>query len=265
MPVISRKLISILTAALMPLAHADINLDALQLIVNNQEISPIPQGWTMGAVAYAGSSPYQAASHSVMAIPGAIYIGKQTMYLGDRLLHTFYENKDFNIYGVGRFRGGNLNPEDHAEWAGLKQRKWELDAGIGTHIYTPVGLITARVSSDISGRSKGQDALLWFDAPIVREKWAVMPGMGMIWRSKNLANYYYGGVSSEEATAVRPAYDVGSTLSLSASLVMTYRFSRHWLGGIVLAAERYPNAIKNSPLINKKGEYDLLMGVGYVW
>lgn len=258
-------LFSLATIAVLPLAQADINIDALQLIVSKQDTSPLPQGWTVGAVAYTGSSPYQAGNSSTLGIPGAIYVGKNFMYLGDRILSTFYENDHFNLYAVGRYRGGNLNPEDHAEWAGLKQRKWQLDAGVGTHIYTPIGMITARVSSDVTGRSKGQDALLWFDAPIVREKWAIMPGMGMIWRSKNLANYYYGGVSNAEAIAARPAYDVGSSLSLSASLIATYRINRHWLAGLGFTLERYSDGIANSPLINKKGEYDLLLGLGYVW
>lgn len=250
-------------ATLLPLAHAEVNLDALQ--GTNQGLSPLPQGWTAGGIIYSGSSPYQAQSSSQVAIPGAIYIGKDWLYLGDRVQGTLYKNEYFNLYGVGRFRTGNLAPSDQESQAGLNARKWGLDAGIGAHIFTPVGLITARISSDITGRSKGQDGILWFDVPLIKERWAIMPGVGLTWRSRNMANYYYGGVSDSEAAPGRPAYDVGSSLSYSASLIATYRINQHWLAGLVLSAERYPDNIRSSPLIQKNGEYDFLAGLGYTW
>ena len=69
-------------------AHAE-GLDAIQTILGDSETSPVPQGWTVGAAAYSGSSPYSAGSSTTMVIPGGIYVGDELMYLGDRIFYTF--------------------------------------------------------------------------------------------------------------------------------------------------------------------------------
>ena len=42
--------------------------------------------------------------------------------------------------------------------------------------------------------------------------------VAMVWRSSNLANYYFGGVSRAEATAQRPYYDVWRTTGPNGAL-----------------------------------------------
>lgn len=66
---------------------------------------------------------------------------------------TFGRQGPFRFYGRVRVRLGNLNPDDAAEWAGLNARRWQLEAGVGAVMVSPVGLWTARVSSDVTGRS----------------------------------------------------------------------------------------------------------------
>ena len=57
-----------------------------------------------------------------------------------------------------------------------------------------------------------------------------MPGMGMQWRSRRLANYYFGGISEDEAGPEHPAYEVGNALSFSSALITSYRFRKNGLG-----------------------------------
>ena len=92
-----------------------------------------------------------------------------------------------------------------------------------------------------------------------------MPGIGAMLRGRKMANYYFGGVSQAEAAPGRPAYDVGNAWSLVPSLVASYRIDRRWLIGAVLGYEKFSSAISDSPLIQKSGRYDVLVGVGYVW
>ena len=245
-------------------AHAD-GLDAIQQILASRDSSPVPPGWTVGGVAYSGSSPYGAGAASTLAIPGGIYIDDQVMYLGDRIFYTFGKEGPISFFGRLRVRLGNLDPADNPAWTGLTARKGQLEAGLGAVVVSPVGLWTTRFSSDISGRSQGTELLFNWAAPIVRERWMVMPGIGGVWRGQRLANYYFGGVSQAEAAPGRPAYDVGNAWSLVPSLVASYRIDPHWLAGAVLSYERFSSAIANSPLIQKPGRYDALVGLGYVW
>ena len=253
-----------LLAVLGPTARAD-GLEAIQQILGHSENSPFPPGWTVGGAAYSGSSAYSAGSATKLVIPGGIYIGDQWMYLGDRIFYTFGREGPVSFFGRLRVRLGNLDPADSPEWAGLTARKGQLEAGLGAVIISPVGVWTTRFSSDISGRSKGTELLFNWAAPFVGERWMVMPGVGAFWRGQRLANYYFGGVSEAEAAPGRPAYNVGNAWSLVPSLVASYRIDRDWVTGVVLGYERFSSAISNSPLIQKSGRYDALIGLGYVW
>lgn len=139
--------------------------------------------------------------------------------IGDDTIATF---------AYGRFHAGNLGASDSA-FVGLEDRKFQLEAGVGANTITPYALLTLRVASDITGRSNGQEALVWSDFPIVMDRLLIMPGCGLVWRSHNMANYYFGGISQSEADA-SPAYDAygtHSTLSLMALLISSYRFNKN--------------------------------------
>jgi outer membrane protein len=253
-----------LLVVLTQTARAD-GLEAVQQILGNGDSSPIPPGWTFGAAAYAGSSPYSAGQSSRLAIPGGIYVGERVMYLGDRAFYTFDREGPVSFFGRLRVRLGNLDPADSPEWAGMTRRRGQLEAGLGAIVVSPVGLWTTRFSSDVSGRSNGTELLFNWAAPIIGERWMVMPGVGALWRDRRMANYYFGGVSQSEAAPGRPAYDVGHAWSYVPSLVASYRIDREWIVGAVLSYEWFSSNISNSPLIRKSGRYDALVGVGYVW
>ena len=240
-------------------------LEAIQQILGNRDSSPVPQGWTVGGAAYIGSSPYSAGATSTLAIPGGIYIGDKLMFLGDRMFYTFGRQGPVSFFGRLRVRLGNLDTADSPEWTGLTARKAQLEAGLGAVVVSPVGVWTTRFSSDFSGRSKGTELLFNWAAPLVGDRWMVIPGIGGMWRGQRLANYYFGGVSEAEAAPGRPAYDVGNAWSVVPSLVASYRIDRQWLVGVVMGYEHFSSAVANSPLVQKSGRYDALVGLGYVW
>ena len=154
-----------LICLLVPSAKADA-IDAMQAVLSNAETSPLPPGWTAGGAAYTGPSNYSAGETTKALFPGAIYLGSELMYLGDRAYYTFARQGPWSFYGRLRVRLGNLDPEDSVEWTGMTERKWQLEAGLGAILVSPVGLWTARFSSDISGRSKGSEVLFNWSAPL---------------------------------------------------------------------------------------------------
>lgn len=245
--------------------HAD-ELDAIGQVLGNALTSPVPTGWTLGGVVYSGSSPYSAGSATTMAIPGGVYLGDNgVMYLGDRIYVDFAKQGPVTVYGRLRVRLGNLDPADSPHWTGMTPRKGQLEAALGAVWVTPVGLLSARMSSDVSGRSKGSEGLLMWSVPLVGERWLVMPSLGTFWRSRKLANYYFGGVSEAEAAPGRPAYDVGDAWSLTPAVIASYRVAPQWLVGAIFSADVFSDAIRNSPLVGKRWRYDALVGVGYIW
>ncbi len=257
---------ALLLCASTPMAaQADVDPGSLQLLSSDAEDSPVPRGLVVGGVALTYTPRYQGQDRPTYLIPGFVYFGQHLMYLGDRARYYFYRDGDFASFAYGRVRFGNLDPTDAPNLAGMDKRKAELEGGIGANLITPYALLMARAATDISGVSHGSELLLWSDFPIVRGRWLVMPGVGAMWRSNKMTQYYFGGVSPSEATATRPAYAPGTALSPMAALVTTYRMDRHWLGMLSFAYEHYDSKIAASPIVQHSGESTVLAGVGYTW
>ncbi|WP_341678664.1 MipA/OmpV family protein [Niveibacterium sp. SC-1] len=229
------------------------------------DASPVPSGLVLGGVFIGANARFTGTDDLALPIPGAVYFGERFLYLGDRARYYFYRDGAFAAFGYGRVRFGNLDPDDAPELAGMHQRKTQFEAGLGANVITPYALLTFRAAGDITGRSKGGEVLAWSDFPMVFDRWLLMPGVGLLWRSDKLANYYFGGVSADEAAPGRPQHDTGSTLSPMASLVTTYRFSKEWIGVLMLGLEHFDSGTANSPVVDHKNEYTLITGVGYVW
>ncbi|MBB1200848.1 MipA/OmpV family protein [Enterobacteriaceae bacterium 89] len=264
---LSRKAVStaIALSLMSSCAFAEGDLGSLDLFSSNNPDSPVPKGLILGGATITGQGRYKGQDTQTWAVPGGLYFGDNFMYLGDRARYYFHMDSDYAIFGYGRYRFGNLDPGDSDALHGMNKRKGELEAGIGGTLITPYALLTARFASDVTGRSNGQELLLWADFPIVRKDLLIMPGMGMMIRSHNMANYYFGGVSASEATPERKQYDTGTTFSPMAAVVTSYRISQHWVGSVSTSYELYDNDIQNSPIVQHQGEWYVIAGVGYTW
>lgn len=261
--------ITLLASASISASRAgELDLSALSALSPDTEQSPIPRGLVLGGVAIGANARYEQQDATKLLIPGFVYFGKSFMFLGDRARYYFYTNQASGIaaFAYGRARFGNLDPdEEGAYFAGMHRRKSQLEAGVGANMATRFALLTARVSSDVTGVSKGQEMLVWADFPMVLDRFLLMPGMGAVWRSSKLANYYFGGVGADEAAPGRPAYDTGAAFSPMFSLVTTYRFNKQWIGTASGGLEFFDSDIANSPTINHKRELTGILGVGYIW
>ncbi|MFM7967178.1 MipA/OmpV family protein [Aeromonas sp. A-5] len=222
------------------------------------------KGFVAGAALIGGQARYEAQDNALYAIPGFIYFGDDFMFLGDRARYYFHKDENVALYGYGRVRFGNLDPEDSPAFSGMEQRKWQLEGGIGGNIITPYALLTVRANSDVTGRSKGQELLLWADFPILRDNLLIMPGMGLMLRSDKMANYYFGGISGSEATAQRPP-GIRAPPSPHGGLITSYRFSPNWIGMFAMNYELYDRDIKNSPIVQHDGELYAGFALGYIW
>ncbi|WP_297571736.1 MipA/OmpV family protein [uncultured Deefgea sp.] len=261
---IARLALSIMALSAIP-AQAEIDLGSLDFLASDNPQSPIPSGLIVGAVVFGGQARYQAQDATGYAIPGLIYFGDRLMYLGDRARYYFYKENKLGLYAYGRVRFGNLDPEDNAAFAGMLKRKGQFEAGVGLNYALPYALLSMRVSSDITGNSRGQEALFWTDFPIVRDNLLIMPGMGVMVRSSKMANYYFGGVSAQEASSSRPSWDTGSTVSPMLAIISSYRINKSWIGMAAVNYELYDKNIQNSPIVQHRGELYAGLGLGYIW
>ncbi|MGP7881822.1 MipA/OmpV family protein, partial [Raoultella planticola] len=175
-------------------ASAEVDLGSIDIFSASNPNSPVPKGVVLGAATISGTARYEKQNNETYVIPGGLYFGDRFIYLGDRARYYFHIDDNVAFYGYGRWRFGNLDPSDNSAFKGMEQRKGEFEAGIGATLITPYALLSARISSDVTGRSNGQELLLWADFPVIKDNLLIMPGMGLMIRSSNMANYYFGGV-----------------------------------------------------------------------
>lgn len=247
-----------------PFLHAEVDLGSMDLFSEDNPNSPVPKGLVIGGAVIGGQARYQAQDDTFLPIPGFVYFGDEFIFLGDRARYYFHKDDTLAAYGYGRVRFGNLDPEE-AAFNGMEEREGQLELGIGASLITPFALLSTRFSTDVTGQSNGQELLLWADFPVVLDKLLIMPGMGVMIRSENMANYYFGGVSSGEATVLRPTWDTGTTASPMVALITSYRFSEKWIGMFAANYELYDNDIADSPLVQHNGELYAGFAVGYLW
>ena len=245
--------------------RADLDIGALSAFSSDSPDSPIPKGLVLGGAVIGGQARYQHQDDTLMPIPGALYFGDNLMYLGDRARYYLSRDGNLSTYAFGRMRFGNMDPDDTHLLHGMEKRKGQFEAGFGADLITPYALWSVRATTDVTGTSNGQELMLWANFPIIRGPLLLMPGAGVMLRSHNLANYYFGGVSQDEARADRPAWNTGTTLSPMVSLIGSYRFSANWIGGFGINYERYNDDIADSPIVQHQGELYAGFGVGYIW
>ncbi len=225
----------------------------------------IPQGFIVGGLALYTEPRYDLDVSNSAVYPGFVYLGDRFYFLGDRARYTFARGEKVSLSVNARVRFGNLDPNDNPDFANLNERKTELEMGLGISAITPIGFLTGSWSADVSGRSKGQLANVSLYIPYYKNNFLFMPILGVNWRSGALSNYYFGGVSTQEASSNIAAYDTGSTISPNLMLTMAYRINENWLIGGSAYYEHLDESIANSPIVLGGEEMTYYLGAGYYW
>ena len=228
-------------------------------------IDALPKGFVLGAAGINIPDRFSENEQNFYAVPGFVYLGDRFFYLGDRASYNLARGEIFSFNLNARYRFAALEPEDEPEFSTLNPRDGELEAGFGLNAVTPFGFFTTRINADVSGQSHGFLANATWFLPYYKKGLLIMPAIGFSWYDSSFSNYYYGGVTPEEANPLIPAFDTGSTTSLNGIFVVGYRFSPHWFvtGGATYS--RLSNNVEDSPILLSRNETILFSAVGYIW
>jgi MipA family protein len=165
--------------------------------------------------------------------------------------YSIVKQDEFNLDLVGKIRAMGIDPDDDDALAGLHERKPGIDIGVSARWRTQLGELDAQLLSDVSGRSKGQEAILAYAYPLSFGKWTLRPELGVSWQSSDLNDYYFG-VDSDETTASRGVYEADSTVTPFASFQMEYAINQQMnlIGGIGVG--RLGDEVSDSPIVEER-------------
>jgi outer membrane scaffolding protein for murein synthesis (MipA/OmpV family) len=215
-----------------------------------------------------GNNPYISSGENdevpLDLIPLYLYEGKYLFAHGTSGGIHIFRNDKFSFSALARWRFQQLDPSTDPIFDGLERRHQTLDAGLTTTYKSGFGDFTLDWVTDTLDKHNGQEVQLSYRYNFVRGAWSFSPFITWGLQSENLANYYFG-VSEAEATAERPAYDVGEAqyfiLGLNTSWQLTDRallFGNIGFGGS-------DKAVENSPLVDKPNFSQAFVGGTYMF
>jgi len=207
--------------------------------------------WGVGAGVIAQSSPYAGSNGTVtQAIPAITYNGQRLQWLGPVVQYGLAGSGRLRLAASATYRIAAYDEADSPRLSGLGDRDSTLLAGLGLRYEVPGGFnLLLRYEHDVLNRIGGGQGKVrvtkGFQAGIFR----LVPQLSLNWLAADLANHDFG-VAVPSATAERPAYDVGSAVSLEAGFGSFIELSENWRVLLNLSIEQFGDNVADSPIMD---------------
>ncbi|PID54792.1 MAG: hypothetical protein CR978_02205 [Gammaproteobacteria bacterium] len=193
----------------------------------------------------------------------------------ERVFFSHFNRAGFGFLGVGvdQVESGDTTisplPEKDPDSKPIAQQRERpprrgltVDAGLEWLYYRGGVEVQAQLLTDVSGRHDGQE--LWLSAAyhLKRGRWSLSPGLGLVWKSSQAANYFYG-VRAHEVNKLRAAYKAGDALTGFARINVAYRLNDHWQVLGLWQASAFDDSISKSPWVAEDTSQAVFFGVYY--
>ncbi|AOT10720.1 MipA/OmpV family protein [Pseudoalteromonas luteoviolacea] len=184
--------------------------------------------------------------------------------LGPYASYTFFETEHIEIAATGMLRLDGYEQADDALFSGMEDRDMSFDFGFEAEIDTDFGEFGIKFTQDVTSTHEGYEASLSYGIPMRVQQGRVMPYISANFASEDLANYYYG-VKRSEATGSRAFYEVDSAANLEIGISSDWFFGKNHMIKADASYTAFDSTIKDSPLVDKSGTFQLLLGYVYVF
>ncbi|WP_406827593.1 MipA/OmpV family protein [Microbulbifer sp. ARAS458-1] len=206
--------------------------------------------WGVGLGVIGRSSPYVGSDATVIqVIPAITYFGERLQWVGPSLRYGLWGSDTFRFAVNATYRVGAYEEDDSPVLSGLGDRDSTLMAGVGLVYDGPNRIdVDFRYQHDVLDRFGGGTAELRVSRGFQNGNINWAPSLGVNWLSSDLANYDFG-VPTWGALPGRPAYDVGSTVTVEAGIGGMLEITEHWRLVLDINAEYLGNDISDSPIV----------------
>lgn len=230
-----------------------------------------PPKWGIGVAVVANDNQYAGQGSRITPFPAVTYQGEHFYFFGITAGWRFISTDTFQLAAVTSLRFDGFDVEDlgRVELArnGLDDRLLDdrddgIDIGVSASWTGAAGALELEILTDVAGASEGQEVSLKYGYPFQWGKTRITPSVGVSYRSKDLANYYYGTLDEEVARGVVD-YKPGAVTVPQVGVFVTRPIGRKWgvLGSVTYSA--LPDALKDSPLVepDSNGSTSLLLAL----
>ncbi|OHU85032.1 MULTISPECIES: MipA/OmpV family protein [Pseudoalteromonas] len=226
---------------------------------NNKEFS-----WGVGIAAIAQDQGYIDIGNETILVPVlAIQYGNFSL-LGPRANYKIIDTDNYEISLTGHLRLDGYEADDADFYAGMEDRDMSFDMGVSAELDTDFGEFGLELIHDLTSTHEGYEVSVSFGTPIRFEKGTVKPYISASYESEDLVDYYYG-VSATEARINRPLYQGDGSVSYEIGVSSDWFFGKHHMLKADVSYTSYASEIKDSPLIDKSGYAQIILGYVYVF
>ena len=207
--------------------------------------------WGVGIGVIGRSSPYVGSDTNVtQVIPAITYFGERLQWVGPSLRYGLWGSDTFRFAVNATYRVGAYEESDSPILVGLGDRDNTLMAGVGLVYDGPNRIdVDFRYQHDVLDRFGGGTAELRVSRGFQTGNVSWGPSIGVNWLSSDLANYDFG-VPLRDDIPGRPAYDVGSTVTVEGGIGGMLEITEHWRFVIDVSAEYLGDDISDSPIVD---------------
>ncbi len=215
--------------------------------------------WIVGAGLSAGQSPYVGDKDEASLFP---YIAFET-----ERLHIGVDGLSYNLLNNGGLSVDvTLDPRFAPDFPGTDlfaglERDDALELGFDATYWFGAAYAGLSFAHDVTDAHEGYEGSASVGYELELGQLGMNAAAGVKFRDANLNNYLFG-VSDDEATATRAAFDVGDTTTAFASLSAIYPLSDQMFLLGEVTVEDLGNAAK-SPLVDEERIADITIGVGF--
>ncbi|KAF7771268.1 outer membrane protein [Pseudoalteromonas citrea] len=220
--------------------------------------------WSLGIAAITSDQGYLDVGTETNLVP---IIGLQYgdfSLLGPRASYKLFNNGQIELSAIGNLRFDGYEVADGDVFIGMEDRDMSFDAGIEAEIDTDFGEFGVALLHDITSTHKGFELSASYGIPFMFKNGRVMPYVSANYQSEDLADYYFG-VKQNEATSSRAFYQLDATTNFEIGIGSDWMFNNKHIIKADISYSAYGSDIKDSPLIDKSGEAQILVGYAYVF
>lgn len=214
-----------------------------------------------GLLGLAKATPYAGDATQTRWFPLFFYNSENLYFDGRRLGYILQQHSDWHLDAIASLQTQGYKASSSVVFKGMSDRDPSIDGGLVWHWQQQPWKAEISLSHDLLGHHQGGSLQAKLGHGFQFTRMIVTPSIGIEWQGAKMANYYYG-VRPSEATATRPAYQVGRARNTNIGLQALYFAGRDWNLIAQLSHSRYADAIASSPIVDEPKQTTLLFGIG---
>jgi len=180
--------------------------------------------------------------------------------------YNAYEDESVSLGFIVQPMFGGYNADESDALEGMSDTSYLVNTGMQMQYRLMPFSMTLAAVHDVTGRTGGNSASAKFAAmvPLDDQRFVLIPSITATWLDSDITDYYYG-VTHNEATSTRPAYDPGTAVNIGYGLTLKYQLAEHWGTTLGYVFTQYAEDISDSPIVSRSYSSAVIAGISYIF